>query len=72
MSSAQIQALLSPPNVNDSAQRATEELNKRFTTIEDLHVLDVLVAEAGDRNRAAQAKVRTIVLQSAWQVIGVC
>ena len=59
MSSAQIQALLSPPNANDSARRATEALNKQFTTIEDLHVLDVLVAEADDRNRAAQAKVRT-------------
>ena len=61
MASAQIQALLTPPNLTDAHQRTKDYLNVRFQTFQDVQdspEFDELVSDASKRNDELKGKVR--------------
>jgi len=57
MSSSHIRTLLNPPSLQASREKAKEEINLRFSTIDDLADLDLLVPELKARRDEFKKKV---------------
>ena len=59
MSSSNIRTLLNPPSLQASRAKAKEEINLRFSTIDDLEDLGLLVAEFKARQDELKKQVRS-------------
>jgi hypothetical protein len=59
MSFSHIRALLNPPSLQTSQAKAKEEINLRFSTIDDLADLDLLVPEFKAHHDEFKKKVRS-------------
>lgn len=63
MSSQHVQALLSPPDIDESNDRTILLLNAQFSSLESLDDLEAIVQSAQQLNDELASKVRLILHQ---------